>query len=228
MNKTMIPGMDDNARGDFYSRGSASPIYGGTMVPGMQESAVSNVGDSIPGVSGSVRTSSAPVVGFLYSISRCGIGEYWPLHVGTNTIGRSADNDIQLKEMSVSDHHAFLAVRMMKTSGKLIASVRDNGSKNGMYLNDEELDFENHSCKNGDILTVGTSYKLVLLLINPNEYGLSVADNFVSMEEEEEVGFNDLPSMADDPYARRQRNEGGTVSLSGMDGDFDIGGTQMM
>lgn len=224
MNKTMIPGMEDNARGDFYSRGGSSSMKG-TFVPGMQGSAVPNPGDSIPGMSGTKRASTVPVVGFLYSISRCGIGEYWPLHVGTNTIGRSADNDIQLKEMSVSDHHASLAVRMMKSSGKLIASVCDKGSKNGMYLNDEELDFENHSCKNGDIITVGTSYQLVLLLINPNEYGLSVAENFVATDEDS-ADYVPAPAEPVDPYERRQ-NE--TVDLNGgVQDDFDIGGTQMM
>lgn len=223
MNKTMIPGMEGNATGDFYSRGAASQMRG-TIVPGMQDSAVQTPGN----LSDTNRTSSVPVVGFLYSISRCGIGEYWPLHVGTNTIGRSADNDIQLKEMSVSDHHASLAVRMMKSNGKLIASVRDNGSKNGMYLNDEELDFENHACKNGDIITVGTSYQLVILLINPNDYGLSVAENFVATDENPEPVFDDIPTAPapSDPYARRQE---ATVDLSGgVADDFDIGGTQMM
>ncbi len=227
MNKTMIPGMEDNARGDFYSRGSANSMTAGTMVPGMQDSAVPSPGNSIPGVSGTTRTSTVPVVGFLYSISRCGIGEYWPLHVGTNTIGRSADNDIQLKEMSVSDHHASLAVRMMKSNGKLIASVCDKGSKNGMYLNDEELDFENHACKNGDIITVGTSYQLLILLINPNEYGLSVAENFVATDDNPEPVFEDIPTSTNptDPYARRQN---ATVDLNGVNDDFDIGGTQTM
>ena len=224
MNKTMIPGMEGNARGDFYSRGSSNPMSA-TFVPGMQESAVPNPGDSIPGVSGTKRTSTVPVVGFLYSISRCGIGEYWPLHVGTNTIGRSADNDVQLKEMSVSDHHATLAVRMMKSNGQLIASVRDNGSKNGMYLNDEELDFENHSCKNGDIITVGTSYQLVMLLINPNEYGLSVAENFVATNDEP----NDFDPGSTEPINPYERHQNETIDLSGgVTDDFNVGGTQMM
>ena len=39
-----------------------------------------------------------PVVGFLYSVSKRGITEYWPLHIGGNTIGQSNGNDIVLHE----------------------------------------------------------------------------------------------------------------------------------
>ncbi|MBQ7419625.1 MAG: FHA domain-containing protein [Prevotella sp.] len=207
--ETYIPGMND------YTPGSA-PVAG----PAMQ------------------KKPNTPVVGFLYSISRKGIGEYWPLHLGTNTIGRADDNDICLKEMSVSGKHATLSIKQMKSTHKLIASIRDTGSKTGMYLNDEELDYENHSCKSNDIITIGANYKLLLLLIDAEEYGLTVAEGFV---EDKEVG-NDFPYQTqgqggyiDDatqskfrPYSSDNRNvDTGTVDLSGPSFD-EPGGTELM
>jgi len=162
------------------------------------------------------------VVGFLYSISRKGIGEYWPLHLGTNTIGRSNECDIVLRERSISERHATLSIKQMKTTHKLIASIRDTGSKNGMYLNEEELDYDNHSCKNNDIITVGTSYKLLLLLIDAEQYGLSVSEDFVPVEEEENNFFAASNNFGDDtrnnfnPYNADNRNvDTGTVDLNG-------------
>lgn len=191
-----------------------------TYVPGMQENA--------PGVKNTKHShakSNTPVIGFLYSISRKGIGEFWPLHLGTNTIGRSEDNDIVLKECSVSEKHATISIKQMKSTGKLIASIRDVGSKNGMFLNEEELDYDNHTCKTNDLITIGTSYKLLLILIDAEQYGLTVADNFVALDDSED----DFSTMAkgnahseDDtrsnfnPYGAENRNvDTGTVDLNG-------------
>jgi hypothetical protein len=172
----------------------------------------------------------------LYSISRKGIGEYWPLHLGTNTIGRSEDNDICFKEMSVSSKHATLSIKQMKSTHKLIASIRDTGSKTGMFLNDEELDYENHTCKANDIITVGSSYKLLLILIDAEEYGLSVAEGFVEDKQSTEDdfgfqpqgGFGDATQSKFRPYSADNRNvDTGTVDLSGA-GFEEPGGTEMM
>lgn len=56
------------------------------------------------------RPSGKPIVGFLYSISRTGIGEYWPLHIGQNIIGNGPDCDIVLGEGTVSHKHANLHI----------------------------------------------------------------------------------------------------------------------
>lgn len=157
---------------------------------------------------GKIPRDSAPVVGFLYSISNKGLAEYWPLHLGTNTIGKSSDNDIQLQEASISAAHAMLSIKQMKTTGKLIAYIRDIGSKNGVYLNDEELDYEGHACKHNDVITIGDAYKLLLIIIDAKECGLSVADNFMELPKEEKdvsaacyersrnVGFGNMDSGA--------------------------------
>ncbi len=203
-----------------------------TYIPGMN--------DVTPGSAPSQASPQAkpntPVVGFLYSISRKGIGEYWPLHLGTNTIGRSEENDICLKEMSVSSKHATLSIKQMKSTHKLIASIRDTGSKTGMFLNDEELDYENHTCKANDIITVGSSYKLLLILIDAEEYGLSVAEGFVEDKQSTEDdfgfqpqgGFGDATQSKFRPYSADNRNvDTGTVDLSGA-GFEEPGGTEMM
>lgn len=203
-----------------------------TYIPGMNDVTPG----SVPSQASPQAKPNTPVVGFLYSISRKGIGEYWPLHLGTNTIGRSEENDICLKEMSVSSKHATLSIKQMKSTHKLIASIRDTGSKTGMFLNDEELDYENHTCKANDIITVGSSYKLLLILIDAEEYGLSVAEGFVEDKQSTEDdfgfqpqgGFGDATQSKFRPYSADNRNvDTGTVDLSGA-GFEEPGGTEMM
>jgi len=232
--ETFVRNNGQHGGGNPYAR-TANRGYGGsaneTYVPGMQENA--------PGVNSNMvsKDNNTPVIGFLYSISRRGIGEYWPLHLGTNTIGRSMDCDIVLHERSVSEHHATLSIKQMKSTGKLIASIRDVGSKNGMYLNDEELDYDNHTCKLHDIITVGSNYKLLLILIDAEEYGLSVSEDFVADEEEdvfaEEGRFGqfdngDATQSRFNPYGAENRNiDTGTVDLNGQQPNKP-GGTKFM
>ncbi|MDO4510243.1 MAG: FHA domain-containing protein [Bacteroidales bacterium] len=201
----------------LYSRVSSA---GGTYVPGVHKQA-SDASDSQNNSS----NNANPVVGFLYSISRQGIGEFWPLHIGKNRIGRADDNDVVLKEKTVSEYHATLNVRKM-ASNKIIASVQDEGSKTGMYLNDEELDFEKHNCANGDLLTIGKSYQLVVVLIDADAYGLTVAENFMPAEELPQAGGN---AAADDDFDEglyRNRHADGTINLSG--NSQEDGGTKNM
>ena len=96
-----------NGHSNPYSRsfGNGYGADAGTFVPGMHEE-TSNFRDS-----SNNDENSTPVVGFLYSISRQGIGEYWPLRLGTNVIGRSADCDIRLMERSVSERHASISIK---------------------------------------------------------------------------------------------------------------------
>ena len=221
--ETFVPGMEEGNpnRNNLYTRSASNPInnFDGTYVPGMQQNA--------PGVEQEIQQPAQniigkreePVVGFLYSISRKGIGEYWPLHLGANTIGRSAECNIQLKELSVSEKHAVLNIRKMKSTSEVIASVRDVGSKNGMYLNDEELDFENHSCKNGDVLTVGTCYQLLVILINTQQFGLKVAQDFQAAPTLAPDAMPDSDPFASSEkgglYGRHKQAEDGTIDLGG-------------
>lgn len=188
-NKTVVPGMDGNSYGGGYSASPQESSYStnskGTIVSGMNLDVETN----------SVHSgSSKPVVGFLYSISRQGIGEYWPLHQGENTIGSSSLCNICLQEGTVSHEHAVIVVRKMKNPEKTIASILDGKSTNGTMLNGESLGFSAVECFNGDIITIGENYELVLLLIDVKSLGLKVAENFIPMKN------NVAPVMSDEPY----------------------------
>ena len=188
----------------------------GTYVPGMHENMVNEGQENKKPLPA---TNDDPVVGFLYSISRKGIGEFWPLHLGTNTIGRSNDMDIVLKEMTVSEHHADILVKQLKKSeNKVIASIRDAGSKTGIIVNDEELGYDMFSCKTNDIITIGSCYRLLLLLIDAEQYGLTVAENFIPSDDADDdydyINEDDFDGL----YDPSKRNvDTGTVDLNGGD-----------
>lgn len=214
-NNTRVPGADQAGFHDFYSRAQSQSAHKGTVVPGMHGVAP-KIGDST-----SVQPK-VPVVGFLYSISRQGFGEFWPLHVGSNKIGRSSDCDICLKEATVSDHHASLNIKQLKSTKKLLASIRDEGSKNGIYVNDEELDYDAHNVMNHDILTIGDNYKLLVIIIDAEELGLTISENFQPTEENpalENIGFQgDGNATIDHLYNSANRVDNGTVAMDGSAG----------
>lgn len=163
-----------------------------------------------------------PVVGFLYSISRQGVGEFWPLHIGSNKIGRTADCEVCLAEQTVSERHASLNIKQLKSTGKILASIRDEGSKNGIYVNDEELDYDAHEVKHQDVITIGDNYKLLVLLIDAKDMGLSVAENFQPVEVDTPVidtpfGMDTNMDNTGSLYSSANRVENGTVAMDGSD-----------
>ncbi len=181
--KTKVPGME-GVGSSFNPNHSSSSSYSnsynkGTAVPGM------NAGHTqASGTTGFTCSNTKPVVGFVYSISRQGVGEYWPLHVGANTIGSAPGCDICLREATVSAEHAVLVVRKMKNPEKTIASISDARSTNGTMVNGESLGFSAVECVNGDVITIGENYELVLLLVDTKALGLKVAENFMPMEDQ--------------------------------------------
>lgn len=213
--RTQAPGIND-----IYSRPS---VKSGTVVPGMHKNATNDPDAPI-------FDSSAPVVGFLYTISRKGIGEYWPVHVGRNTIGRNEECDIRLNEGTVSSLHAVLNVKQLKTGDRrLVAQIRDEGSKNGITVNEEELDFDNHSVKTNDLIRIGENYQLLLILINGVDYGLSVSENFVDLGEPEATPqtYEAQSDATFSPYNSERRASNGTQSIDGTD-NFANGGTKFL
>lgn len=175
-NRTVIPGMEraytaPEPNNPTYSP-SGPPSGNKTYVPGMQSNA--------PG--STVQTNSKPVIGFLYSVSRMGFGEYWPLHVGSNSIGRSADCEVNLLEATVSEQHAILVIRIMKNPEKVIASICDSQSTCGTMINGESLGFEPRECMNGDVITIGEHYDLYFLLIDVKQIGLKVSEGFIPVQ----------------------------------------------
>lgn len=198
--KTVIQGLEpadapnmNGAGASFYSRGGRSASRG-TVVSGMtdniEETTVQSPARQAAPQQRRPVVSGKPVVGFLYSVSRLASGEYWPLHIGQNTIGQNPDSDIVLPEGTVSSDHAVLVVRKMKKPEKVIASISDARSTNGTMINGESLGFSAVECKNGDIITVGDNYELFLILVDAPSLGLSVSENFISIDEGET--YNDM------------------------------------
>lgn len=210
--RTYVPGMDNayarpgQQQSNGGTSGTSNTPKGGTYVPGL---GTKNVSSASPEGARS-KDDGAPVLGFLYSISRHGITEYWPLRVGANTIGRDASNDIVLLEESVSGSHAVIHTRMMK-NGKVIAQIQDVGSKNGIFVNDEELGYTAVECHNNDVIQIGEAYKLLLILVNSNECGIGVAQNFRDVESAPEDNID----IFKDPFVNSGSQNRGTVPLSG-------------
>lgn len=183
-NKTIIPGMESSYEPSQESRGQQS-WSSGTYVPGNIQTPSGNA------------LIEKPIVGFLYSISRTPSGEFWPLHVGSNTIGRSPECDICLAEGTVSEQHAALVVRMMKNPEKVIASICDARSTMGTMINGESLGFDQKECFNGDIITIGAHYDLYFILIDVKQIGLNVCREFVVTKQTARTCMqNDFPPFA--------------------------------
>ena len=216
--RTFVPGIDDASKSDFmYARTSSSSgistaSMSGTVVPGMVPQ---SGGKSNPPFEAKQESQKAvsglPVVGFLYSISNQGIPEYWPLVLGYNSIGRNADNTVVLNEQTVSGIHASISIQK-KRNDDIDAVVRIEQGRTGLLLNDEDVDLQYGSrCKNGDVITIGSNYKMIIIIINAKASGLSVAENFISTQPEEEDVFDRKPQ------APRTIGGAGTISLDGSD-----------
>jgi len=181
-NKTVIPGMESAYEPTQELRDQQS-FGGGTYVPGNIQTPV-----------GSVMTEK-PIVGFLYSVSRTPSGEFWPLHIGSNTIGRSLECDVCLSEGTVSEQHAVLVVRMMKNPEKVIASICDARSTMGTMINGESLGFDQRECFNGDIITIGAHYDLYLILIDVKQIGLNVCREFIATQQSAQNRSNGMSNV---------------------------------
>lgn len=167
-NNTVIPGI----------HGQAQPLNAPSfpIVPPAQAPAT-----AIPGVSGQpgmpVGTPQGQIFGFLFSVSKTMAGEFWPLMLGANTLGRSSDNSIVLAESTVSETHA--SIHVISRANKLTVYIKDDKSKTGTLLNGELLRGE-ADLKNGDVITVGEHYELYVVLINAYDLGLSEKPDFVA------------------------------------------------
>lgn len=173
---TIFPDYNPEEEKDFSSE--FAPLdndAGSTEFPSLEKSGF------IPGQRGRFsKVSKKPLAGFLYSISRTGFGEYWPLYIGPNRIGRSFECDIILPEATVSAMHAEIVIRRLKNPDRLEASISDARSSHGTLVNGESVpQTKPVTCKNGDIITIGESYRLYMIIVDAKALGLSVADNFI-------------------------------------------------
>ncbi len=214
-NKTVFPGLgqeeDFTPRQGYpgnsqpYSRPSNQGRGVGTVYPGMEMPA-GQPRTTAPRIQGTPKPSGKPIVGFLYSISRTGVGEYWPLHIGQNIIGNAPDCDIILGEGTVTQRHANLHINRMKKPEKTEATILDLGSTNGTLVNENSVSVARPvECKNGDIITIGENYDLLLLLIDTKAIGLHLSENFIDVrgEQDEDV----LPGEYNQYRDNATRNE---------------------
>lgn len=215
-NKTRFPGMEQAkdstpSRNSIYSREGYNPQGDGqpqggkkTRFPGMEDGLERPQQQPVYG---------KPIRGFLYSISRNMVGEFWPLRIGKNTIGSSPKCDICLSEATVSETHASITIRVLENQEKTIASLKDTDSTNGTKINGEDVDFDANKLQNGDIIRFGTNYECLLLLIDTKETGLKVSEGFIPLEADAFAGDEDsapiLYQRSDNPSAR------GTVAMDG-------------
>lgn len=255
-NKTVFPGV--GPEGDYnpnqgcaggdqaYSRSSNSMRGNGTVYPGMETPLSGGGGVQDSRHRSPAKAGGKPIVGFLYSISRTGVGEFWPLYIGQNIIGNASDCDIVLGEGTVSKKHANLHINKMKKPEKTEATISDLGSTNGTCVNENSVSVARPvECVNGDIITIGENYDLLLLLIDAKAVGLHLSENFIDIREEESEmytsgGFSgggrdnttrneqDFPPRFhgfDSPYNGGNRPTDSTVGMDSNGGNFCSGGT---
>lgn len=141
----------------------------------------------------------AEICGFLFSVSKDETGEYWPVRMGSNLIGSSNDDNISLKQATVTANHAKLIVE--RANGKLAMKITPKGivQVNGLEINGETI------CHDRDILTIGNAYQLLLLFADREKYGLEKAKNF----EEADTSAADQDATETMPSAEEE----GTVFL---------------
>lgn len=212
-NKTIIPGMENAFTEQTNFNKPNTKAQDGTYVPNPFGTVQTNIN----------RANQKPIVGFLYSISKSNTGEFWPLRIGSNSIGRSGDCDVCLEEATVSEQHAVLVVRQMKNPEKIIASICDARSTCGTMINGESLGFDQRECFNGDIITIGEHYDLYFILIDARQIGLNVCRDFIGAQ----VIANGInPSVPNaNPYVAPAFNNNGTLGYDSDNGNHQSGGT---
>jgi hypothetical protein len=177
--KTNVPGFED----DYSYSGASShqaPNNPNSRTRGSKgnETVISGLESdeaSSKGVKENVK--GKPIVGMFYSVSRTPYGEYWPLYLGANKIGRSSDNDVALYEGTVSTNHAILTI--LKDEDGLYAAIENAEGVNGVKLNGKSIRLSRVDCDNMDIITIGKNYELLFTLIDCEKYGLAPSEAFI-------------------------------------------------
>ncbi|MDR1882214.1 MAG: FHA domain-containing protein [Prevotella sp.] len=93
--------------------------------------------------------NSRRLVGWLVSYSFDAMGIDYKLYEGRNIIGRDVDCNITVNDGMMSGKHAVLLFRADKYS------LTDCQSSHGTFVNDEDIEFESHYLKDGDVIRMG-------------------------------------------------------------------------
>ncbi len=102
--------------------------------------------------------------GFLVTFGLNKFGDYFPLYLGKNNIGRRPDNDVVLNDPSVSGHHAMILFR-----GNQII-IEDKLSVNGTFINQGSESIDRENLKDGDIIRFGKVVCKLLVVGEIPEY----------------------------------------------------------
>lgn len=189
--KTNVPGFED----DFSYAGSSfhqTPNNPFSKTSGTKgnETVISGLESDDTSTKGSKDNAKGkPIVGMLYSVSHTAYGEFWPLYLGPNKIGRSSDNDVTLYEGTVSTNHALLTV--LKDEDGLYAAIENAEGVNGVKLNGKSIRLSRLECNNMDIITIGKNYELLLVLIDCDKYGLAPSEGFIEERKAKPVKKHD-------------------------------------
>ncbi len=104
------------------------------------------------------------LVGFLVTFSLNKLGDFFPLYLGKNNIGRSSQNEIVLNDSSVSGSHAMILFR-----GNQII-IEDKLSVNGTFVNQGSESIDRENLKDGDIIRLGKVVCKLMVVGNIPEY----------------------------------------------------------
>lgn len=207
-NKTIVPGVDyDNLGNPDINNGIYSDLYSRsngddsnrTYVPGMQErnerqkvsSGVQSAMGDEPFADGvrMVTLQNRMVVGVLFSVSRGLLGEMFPLYLGRNIVGYTANCDVRLLENTVTSEHAIISIRKNVEADGYEVTITDYNSTYGTLVNNTDGRYETLTVQENDVITIGNHYQLLLKLFDIDGAHL-----------QENAGFEAMP--------------GGTQSLS--------------
>lgn len=197
-NKTIVPGvdyenlsnteLDDSLYGSLYSRSEESDNR--TYIPDVSKPLGELRQEVMPQREPSlgqteenrqVSLQNRVVVGVLFSISRGLLGEIYPLYLGRNVIGQTANCDICLKERSVSSEHAILYIRKEGNPVQLNMTITDYNSTYGTTVNEMDARYETLPVNENDVLTIGKHYQFLVKVFDVEKARLA-----------EDVGFEEI------------------------------------
>ena len=197
-NKTIVPGvdyenlssteLDDSLYGSLYSRSEESDNR--TYIPDVSKP-LGELGQEVmpqrePSLGQTeenrqVSLQNRVVVGVLFSISRGLLGEMFPLYLGRNVIGQTANCDICLREKSVSSEHAILYIRKEGNPAQLNMTITDYNSTYGTTVNEMDARYETLPVNENDVLTIGKHYQFLIKIFDVEKARLT-----------EDMGFEEL------------------------------------